>query len=105
MIILIYFAPNTSGLVCAKRLRKWAEKAFASSTLVFHALWHKKFKNAKSTQIRQLRMEIDVTHFDTLTRLWHQKSSNLMRFQKTDEGTVGAPTCLLLDLSKQFVII
>jgi hypothetical protein len=29
----------------------------------------KKFKNAKSTQIRQLRMEIDVTHFDTLTRL------------------------------------
>jgi hypothetical protein len=39
-------------------------------------------------------MEIDVTHFDTLTRLVHQKSSNLMHFQKTDEGTVGAPTCL-----------
>jgi hypothetical protein len=38
MIILVYFLPNTSGLVCAKNLRKWAEKAFASSTLVFHDL-------------------------------------------------------------------
>jgi hypothetical protein len=56
----------------------------------------KKFKNAKSTQIRQLRMEVDGTHFDTLTCLWHQKSSNLMHYQKTDEGTVGAPTCLVL---------
>jgi hypothetical protein len=33
MIILVYFLPNTSGLDCAKNLRKWAEKAFASSTL------------------------------------------------------------------------
>jgi hypothetical protein len=39
MIRIVYFVPNTSGLVCAKNLRKWAEKAFASSTLVFHELW------------------------------------------------------------------
>jgi hypothetical protein len=32
MIILVFFLPNASGLVCAKNLRKWAEKAFASST-------------------------------------------------------------------------
>jgi hypothetical protein len=32
--IFVYFLPNTSGLVCAKNLRKRAEKAFASSTLV-----------------------------------------------------------------------
>jgi hypothetical protein len=32
MIILIYFLPNARGLVCVKNLRKWAEKAFASST-------------------------------------------------------------------------
>jgi hypothetical protein len=37
MIILVYFIPNASGLVWAKNLRKWAEKAFVSSTLVFHA--------------------------------------------------------------------
>jgi hypothetical protein len=36
MIILINFLPNTSGLVYAKNLRKWAEKAFAFSTVVFH---------------------------------------------------------------------
>jgi hypothetical protein len=41
MIILVYFLPNTSGLVCAKNLCKWAEKAFVSSTLVFHALTEK----------------------------------------------------------------
>jgi hypothetical protein len=38
MITLVFFLPYASGLVCAKNLRKWAEKAFASSTLVFHAL-------------------------------------------------------------------
>jgi hypothetical protein len=32
MITLVFFLPNASGLVCAKNLRKWAEKAFASST-------------------------------------------------------------------------
>jgi hypothetical protein len=35
---LSIFPPNASGLPCAKNLRKWAEKAFASSTLVFHGL-------------------------------------------------------------------
>jgi hypothetical protein len=40
MIIIVYFHPNTSGLVCAKNLHKWSEKAFASSTLVFHDLCH-----------------------------------------------------------------
>jgi hypothetical protein len=38
MIIFVYFLPNTSGLACAKNLCKRAEKAFASSTLVFHDL-------------------------------------------------------------------
>jgi hypothetical protein len=38
MIKLVFFLSNASGLVCAKNLHKWAEKAFASSTLVFHAL-------------------------------------------------------------------
>jgi hypothetical protein len=38
MIIFVYFFPNASGLASATNLRKWAEKAFASSTLVFHAL-------------------------------------------------------------------
>jgi hypothetical protein len=37
MIILVHFFLNASGLVCVENLRKWAEKAFASSTLVFHA--------------------------------------------------------------------
>jgi hypothetical protein len=40
MIIFVYFLPNASSLVWAKNLRKWAEKAFVSSTLVFHALDH-----------------------------------------------------------------
>jgi hypothetical protein len=40
MIILVYFLLNSSGLVGAKNLRKRAEKAFASSTLVFHAYGH-----------------------------------------------------------------
>jgi hypothetical protein len=31
MIIFFNFLPYTSGLVCAKNLRKWAEKAFVSS--------------------------------------------------------------------------
>jgi hypothetical protein len=35
MILFVFFPPNASG---AKSLRKWAEKAFASSTLVFHGL-------------------------------------------------------------------
>jgi hypothetical protein len=39
MITSFYFIPNASGLVCAKNLHKWAEKAFASSTLVFHGLF------------------------------------------------------------------
>jgi hypothetical protein len=34
-MIIFFFLPNASGLVCAKKLRKWTEKAFASSTLVF----------------------------------------------------------------------
>jgi hypothetical protein len=38
MITFVFSLSNASGLVCAKNLRKWAEKAFASSTLVFHAL-------------------------------------------------------------------
>jgi hypothetical protein len=38
MITVVFFIPNASGLVRAKNLRKWAEKAFASSTLVFHGL-------------------------------------------------------------------
>jgi hypothetical protein len=38
MIIFVYFVLNASGLVWVKNLRKWAEKAFVSSTLVFHAL-------------------------------------------------------------------
>jgi hypothetical protein len=36
MIIFVYCLPNVSGLVCAKNLRKWAEKAFASSKLAAH---------------------------------------------------------------------
>jgi hypothetical protein len=42
MITLIFFLPNASGLVYAKNLRKWAEKAFAEeiSALNFsHAVW------------------------------------------------------------------
>jgi hypothetical protein len=35
-----------------------------------------------------------VTHCDTLTLLWHRKSSNSLDPIKTAEGTVGAPTCL-----------
>jgi hypothetical protein len=42
-----------------------------------------------------LRKKIDVSHNDTLTRLCHQKSLNLMDLLKTAEGTGGAPTCLL----------
>jgi hypothetical protein len=38
MIIFVFFLPNASSLVFAKKLRKWAEKAFAPSTLVFHDL-------------------------------------------------------------------
>jgi hypothetical protein len=37
MIIFVFFLPNASGLVCAKNLRKWTKKAFASSTEVFYA--------------------------------------------------------------------
>jgi hypothetical protein len=40
MIILVYFLLNARGVVCAKNLRKWAEKAFASSYLVFHEQAH-----------------------------------------------------------------
>jgi hypothetical protein len=39
MIIFVDFLPNASGLVWAKKLCKWAEKAFVSSTLVFHDLF------------------------------------------------------------------
>jgi hypothetical protein len=38
MIIFVYFLLNASGLVWVKNLRKWAEKAFVSSTLVFHEM-------------------------------------------------------------------
>jgi hypothetical protein len=38
MITVVFFIPNASGLIPAKNLRKWAEKAFASSTLVVHGL-------------------------------------------------------------------
>jgi hypothetical protein len=38
MNIFVYFFSNASGLPCAKSLPQWAEKAFASSILVFHAL-------------------------------------------------------------------
>jgi hypothetical protein len=41
MITIVFFLSNASGLVCAKNLRKWAEKAFASSTLVFHEQSHR----------------------------------------------------------------
>jgi hypothetical protein len=41
MIIFVYFLPNASGLVWAKNLRKWAEKAFVSSSVVFHDLLNK----------------------------------------------------------------
>jgi hypothetical protein len=43
--------------------------------------------------ICQLRLKIDVTHFSTLTRLCHRKSSNSMDPLKTAEGTGGSPTC------------
>jgi hypothetical protein len=43
----------------------------------------------------QLRRKIDLTHFDTLTSLCHQKSSNLMDPLKTAEDTGGSPTCFL----------
>jgi hypothetical protein len=38
MITSFFIIPNASGLVPAKNLRQWAEKAFASSTSVFHGL-------------------------------------------------------------------
>jgi hypothetical protein len=38
-------------------------------------------------------IKIDLTHFDTLTRLCHRKTANLIDPLKTDEGTVVAPTC------------
>jgi hypothetical protein len=41
MIILVYLLPNTSGVVCAKNLRKWAEKAFTSS-IYFNFPWYSK---------------------------------------------------------------
>jgi hypothetical protein len=43
----------------------------------------------------QIIFKIDVTNFDTLTRLWHRKSSNSIDSLKTAEGTIGAPTCSL----------
>jgi hypothetical protein len=56
MIILVYFLPNTSSLVSAKNLRKRAEKAFASSTLVFHEVRYKhmKFEPSIATQLRYM---------------------------------------------------
>jgi hypothetical protein len=44
---MIIFLPNASGLVCAKNLRKWAEKAFVSRTLVFHGLLDNGYTNIK----------------------------------------------------------
>jgi hypothetical protein len=65
----------------------------------------KKSKNAKNVIICLLRIEIDFTHFDTLTHLLHQKSLNSMVLLKTAEGTVGAPTCLnLIQFSKLYPI-
>jgi hypothetical protein len=60
-------------------------------------MWHydpKKFQNAKQKckkmqKSSQLRIKIDVTHFDTLTNHWHQKSSNSMdplRRTKAQDG-------------------
>jgi hypothetical protein len=45
-----------------------------------------------------IKKKIDVSHYDTLTRLCHRKSSNLMDPLKTSEGTGGAPTCFLTHL-------
>jgi hypothetical protein len=55
----------------------------------------KQKKMQKKPKICQLIIEIDVTYFDNLTRLWQQKSANSMDSQMTDEGTEGAPTCFL----------
>jgi hypothetical protein len=55
MIIFVFFLPNASSLVFAKKLRKWAEKAFAPSTLVFHDL----VKDSKS-QVHKEEKKKDV---------------------------------------------
>jgi hypothetical protein len=47
MNILVNFLPNASGIVGAKNLHKWAEKAFASVLLVFHDLLHVFFAKKK----------------------------------------------------------
>jgi hypothetical protein len=67
MIIFVYFFPNASGLPCAKNLRKWAEKAFVSSTLVFHAQTmtttrHDDKQQRKITQIVQINSREDTVH-------------------------------------------
>jgi hypothetical protein len=65
-------------------------------------MWHydtKKFKIArkmqKITKNWWLRKKNDVSHNDTLTRLWHRKSWNSMDPVKTAECTGGAPTCYI----------
>jgi hypothetical protein len=60
MITLIFLLPNASGLVYAKNLRKWAEKAFASSTLVFHA---KHYVNAQAAGRTSLAFEFQSISF------------------------------------------
>jgi hypothetical protein len=80
MIIFVYFLPNMSGLVCAKNLRKWAEKAFASSTLLFHGrnyckgLFTLLFGQAVRVFCNELRVSLHFINVKNVTSKVYQKS-------------------------------
>jgi hypothetical protein len=70
MIIFVYFFPNASDLPCAKNLRKWAEKVFASSTLVFH---DHMYKDSHVEKFKRVMRHIKLISMNTRLFLMHLK--------------------------------